>query len=248
MTISIVCTDSKPRPARARRALAASVLAPLVCLVGCVTAESTIKPDGSGTFEITYRTAPDSTTETEKRRYTSDHVTVESASVTSATTATVKGHFDDCTKISSAEGFKNARVTRSQDGADTRLTITITNPVPLVVTKEGQPGPKITLRLPGAVREANHNAKIDISSVTWSFSFVEWMKEKSITLTVRYAAAAADAKAGAAEAPKEPPPDAPKEAAKDAPKEPPPDAPKGPAKDAPNVAPADAPKGQAAPH
>lgn len=202
-------TAQRPPARGRRRALEASVLAPLVvCLLGCLTIDATLKPDGSGSFEMTYRTPPNTTAEAEKRRFSSPHVVIDSLSLVDSSSAALKAHFDDATKVNTAEGFKNVTVTRGREGDDEKLTVTIVNPIPAEVPDQGQPGPKITLHLPGAVREANHDAKVSGDTVTWSFSFSQWMREKSTTLTVRYAAAGA-----APEAPK----DAPAGAAKDKP-------------------------------
>jgi len=184
--------------------LEASVLAPLVaCVLGCLTVDATLKADGSGSFEMTYKTPPNTTVDLEKRRFASEHVTVDSLTLTTSTSANLKVHFDDVTKLSSAEALKNVTVTRVRDGDDWRLTITIVNPLPAVVPDD-QPGPKITLHLPGTVREANRDAKVAGDAVTWSFRFAEWIKEKSISLTVRHAATG-DAPEAGKTAPKDKP-------------------------------------------
>src|SRR4051812_43278219 len=195
---------TRPAVRRLRmRVWEASVLVPLIaCAFGCLTADGTVKPDGSATFEMTYRTPPNSTADAEKKRFGSDHVTVESVSFANASTATLKARVDDVTKLSTAEGFKTVTVTRTNEGDDTKLTITVQNPLPAAVKDEGQPGPKITLHLPGAVREADHDGKVSGDTVTWSFTFVDWMKAKSTSMSVRYAGGA---KPGGTDAAKTPP-------------------------------------------
>ncbi len=196
-------TTAQARRARMhRRVWEASVLAPLVvCLVGCLTVDATLDPTGSATFSMTYRTAPNTTADAEKKRYGSDHVTVESLTFNDATSASLKARVDDVTKLSTAEGFKNVTVTRTPVGDDVQLTITVVNPTPATVKDAGLPGPKVTLHLPGAVREANHGATVSGDTVTWSFSLVDWIKEKTNTLIVRYAGAAKGGESPAATTP-----------------------------------------------
>ena len=177
---------------------AAGVLLVLAaCATGCLTVDATIKSDGSATLDMTYACAPNTSAAAEKTRYSSDHVTVDSVTFTSPTNAVLKARVDDVTKMSSAEGFKSVTVTRGTEDGVEKLTVVFVNPLPAAVKDEGQAGPKITLHLPGPVKDANHDAKVSGDTVTWSFSFVDWMKAKSTTLEVRWAAAA---KAAAGEA------------------------------------------------
>jgi hypothetical protein len=182
----------------------ASLLASMVtCLAGCVV-DATLKADGSGKLEMTYPLQATSTEALEKRRFTSDHVKVESLKINTDQTAVLNATFDDATKLSTAEGFKTVSVTRTREGSEERLTVKITNPVHAVVKDEGKPGMKISLALPGKVLETNHNGTIAEDRVTWSFTLAEWVKDEVVEMTVRYAAPPSD-KAGAAEKPADTP-------------------------------------------
>ena len=149
----------------------ASYPAAAVTLAGCVTVDAVLSPDGSATVDMTYQLPPDVQEAQEKARHTSAHVAVESLKFSAdRETVTLKAKVDDVTKLSTAEGFKDVTVTRSREGADERLTITIT--------------------FPGAVKDANRGGTVRNNKVTWSFTLPEFVKEKSVELTARYAAPA----------------------------------------------------------
>src|SRR5262245_58567264 len=166
----------------------------LACLAlsGCLTFDGVLKPDGSGTVDMTY-TLPQGTDEAkEKASHSSDHVTLESFTMSDdKKSATAKLKVDDVTKLSTAEAFKDVVVKRTNEGSDEILSITINNPKPLNIADKSKPGPKINLTLPGAVREANRDGKVSDNKVSWSFTLADFAKEKSLELTVRYAAAEA---------------------------------------------------------
>lgn len=204
MTPSAACPRTPARRALAGRGRPPKILllvALAVGLVGCLTLDSTLAPDGSGTLDMTYRTRPYANAAAEKRLYSSEHVIVDSLSFTDASTAVLKAHFDDVTKLSTAEGFNDVTITRTRDGDDERLAIHIVNPEPIPIPDKGQPGPKITLHLPGPVREANNDAKVAGDTVTWSFTLTQWAQAKTTDLTVRYGSPAPKAKTDGAEAP-----------------------------------------------
>ncbi len=160
-------------------------------LVGCLTADGVVKPDGSGTLEMTYPLPAGAREAKEKTRHSSSNVTVESLVFNSdKKTATIKLTLDDVTKLSTAEAFNNVAVTRTKDGTDERLKIVITNPKPLVLKDDGQAGPKFTITFPGAVKEANSGGKVTDNKVVWAFGMPAFAKEKSIELSARYSAAA----------------------------------------------------------
>src|SRR5437867_7937468 len=162
-----------------------------VALAGCVTVDAVLSPDGSATVDMTYQLPPDVQEAQEKARHTSAHVAVESLKFSAdRETVTLKAKVDDVTKLSTAEGFKDVTVTRSREGADERLTITITNRRTIVMKGEGQPGPTLTITFPGAVKDANRGGTVRNNKVTWSFTLPEFVKEKSVELTARYAAPA----------------------------------------------------------
>ena len=93
---------------------------------------------------------------------------------------------DDFKTVQGKE-YKNVTVSRAHEDNEQHLTITIKNPNPKEIKEDDKPGPKITVRLPGKVREANRKAQVADDRVTWSFSLAEYMKSPSVDLTVRYA-------------------------------------------------------------
>jgi len=160
-------------------------------LSGCFTADATLEPDGKGTIELTYPLLPNAQVEKEKERFGSPHVTLVSYVPKADHTATVTVRFDDATKLSTAEGFKQVDVTRSRDGDTERLRILVTNPnVNPVAKDEGRDGPRVTLRLPGKVLEANRKPEIAGDRVTWRMPLVEYLRAPDLELTVSWTAAA----------------------------------------------------------
>jgi len=180
-----------PRPALGPvlRLLLAGALA---TLSACVTVVGTLKADGSGTLEITYPVLPTTTERLEKRRFASPQITLDSLDIHEDGTATAKVHFDDPAKIPTAEMFHNVGIERHRDDADERITVTVTNLVTKEMKDEGKPGPKITFVLPGKVLEANRNATVDGDRVTWQFAFADFVRQKTVDLSVRYAVATAE--------------------------------------------------------
>jgi len=161
------------------------------CLSGCFTVDATLDPDGAGTIELTYPLLPNAKVEKEKERFSSPHVTLVSYVAKADHTAVVSVKFDDVTKLSTAEGFKQVGVTRSRDGDTERLRILVINPnVNPVAKDEGKDGPRITLRLPGKVLEANRKAEVAGDRVTWRMPLVEYLRTSALELTVSWAAAA----------------------------------------------------------
>lgn len=194
----------RPRPSRWFVCNASLLTSVVVCLAGCVV-DATLKADGSGKLELAYPIQPNTTEALEKRRFTSDHVTVESLKFNADQSAVVKVSFDDATKLSTVEGLKTVNVARTREGAEEHLTVKVTNLAHGVVKDEGKPGVKITLTLPGKVLEANRNATIAEDRVTWDFSFAEWVRDPVVEMTARYAAPPSG-KAAAVEKPVEKPP------------------------------------------
>lgn len=189
-------------PGRREARLAWPVLCSLAIFAsGCLTLTSTLRPDGSGTIDMRYRVGENPTVAAEKARFTSPHFTVEDVTLDAAKSEVhVKGTLDEATTLASIPFFKNVAVTRTQDGDEAQLTFVVTKDKPIELPK-GQPGPEITLTLPGPVTaaEPKANAEAKGNTVTWKFPLDEFAREKTTTLTVRWKGAA-DAKAGDAKA------------------------------------------------
>jgi hypothetical protein len=158
----------------------------LATLSACVTVEGTLKADGSGTLEIVYPVMPTTTERLEKRRLTSPQITLDSLSIKEDGMATAKLSFDDPAKLTTADMFRTVKIDRHREGGEERLTITLTNAFNKEVKEEGKPGPKFTFHLPGKVLEANRNATIDGSTVSWHFTLAEFVNQKTVDLMMRY--------------------------------------------------------------
>jgi hypothetical protein len=159
---------------------------------------ATLRPDGSGTMDLRYRVGDDPTIAAEKARFVSPHFTLQDVSVDGAKhEAHVVGTLDEATKLSSIPFFKHVAVTRTQEGGEEQLTFVVTQEKPVELPK-GQPGPDITLTLPGAVTaaEPKANAEVNGNSVRWRFPLDEFARAKTTTLSVRWKPAA-DAKPAA---------------------------------------------------
>jgi hypothetical protein len=171
-----------------RRALPIAVL---VAVAGCVSVDATLEADGSGTIEMTYHLPPNATEASERTRFSSDHVKVESLAFRPDGTANVKARVDDATKLSTTPLFRDTTVTRERDGQDEILKVHMVNRNPTELKDETKEGPTIRISLPGKVVEANEGATVSGNTVTWKFSLASYMRRASINLSVRYAAPAA---------------------------------------------------------
>lgn len=173
---------------------------PVLCFIaifasGCLTLTSTLRPDGSGTLDMRYRVGEDPTIAAEKPRFVSPHFTIQEFTVDAAKREVhVVGTLDEVTKLSSVPFFKDVAVTRSQEGGDEQMTFVVTKEKPIELPK-GQPGPDVTITLPGAVTAAEPKANVETtgSTVRWRFPLEEFAREKTTTLTVRWKAPAAGA-------------------------------------------------------
>lgn len=172
----------------------------LATLASCITLDGTLRADGSGTLEIVYRVLPTSTERIERRRFTSPDVTLESLKVNDDSTAVARLAFEDPAKLSTLEMLRSLKVVRQREGDEERLTITVTNTTK-AIQDEGKPGPRIHLTLPGKVLEANRNATIEATRVTWRFGLAEFINQKTVDLTARYLVSSAARPAPAATPP-----------------------------------------------
>src|SRR5689334_7763637 len=158
----------------------------LVLAAGCVTVDGTLKADGSGTLRMSYQMPLNGTESSEKRRFTSPHVTVTSFKTNPDMTATVELSVDDVTKLSTASAFQRIAIARAPQDATEKVTITIDN-VKSVDIKEDRPGPTFDLQFPGKVVEANRSATVTDNHVKWAFpSLREFAKQVTVDLVARY--------------------------------------------------------------
>ncbi|MFN8545153.1 MAG: hypothetical protein U0807_13240 [Candidatus Binatia bacterium] len=181
-----------PRPALVVTA------AMLALASGCLTVESTLRADGSGTVRMVYSATADATEQSERARFSSDHVRVESLDLRSDHTGTVTVAVDDATKLATAEGFKTATVLRGKAGERTdELRVVLANPTPAKVPDHGQQPMRVRITLPGKVVEANGGATVTDATAAWTIPMHEFASRSSTELRVRYEtpAAAPDATA-----------------------------------------------------
>lgn len=177
-------------PARSRHAAAALALMGLLLLGGCLTADSTLKADGSGTLQLTYMPPKAATKASETTRFTSAAVTVESIDVAAdGKSATAKLTFTDVTKLNTASALKNVSVTRTPGEGTEKLTIVL-KPEEVMKLKPGQgkdvPPLKIGVTLPGAVKEATAKGAVEGSTVTWTVPIEDFVGQPQTDLTVTY--------------------------------------------------------------
>jgi hypothetical protein len=167
--------------------LSALVLPVLVaaCVSGCLTADGTLAPDGSGTFTVSYKAPPGATEASLRPLLMAPGATVESFTLADDRTVTGKVKVADLATINKMPLFKNVTVTRTAEGDDQVLTVKATNP-PKSVDDKTLAGPKIEITLPGKVLEASEPGKIDGKRVTWSFTLAEWYARKTVELEARY--------------------------------------------------------------
>jgi len=170
-----------------------------VGLAGCFSVDGTLQSDGSGRFRLTYFLKRHATFADETRRLTSDHVKVDSVRGIGNLQAIAEIRFDDVTKLASAEAFRNVDVTRARDGGAEWLRLVVRNPYDASLRealakgareKPEIEGPRVTLALPGAVLEANRNAQVDGTQVTWRVPLVDYAQADQLEFTVRYASPA----------------------------------------------------------
>ncbi len=175
-----------------RRLQAHAVLAVLglVLLTGCLTADSTMKADGSGTLELTYTPPGGATNASETKRFTSETVTVDSATVSSdGKKSTVKVRFTDATKLSTAPALKNLDVKRTKGDGTEKVAIVI-KPEKVLTLKEGQlkdePPLSIKVTMPGKITEANAKGTTEGATVTWKVPLADFVTAASTELTLTY--------------------------------------------------------------
>src|SRR5579885_2528288 len=144
----------------------------LLCLLlaaGCVTVDATLKADGSGTITYTYGREANTTVASEKARFASPHLTIESLTL-GEKTVTLEAKFDDVTKLDTAEGF------------------TLANPKPITGQVPNVPDLSFSVTLPGKVIAATPTATIAGTRVTWTIKAADYAHAPKTELSVRYAA------------------------------------------------------------
>jgi hypothetical protein len=171
------------------RAAVTAVLG-LVLLTGCLTVDSTMKADGSGTMEFTYPPPAGATKASETKRFTSEAVSVESAEVSpDGKKSTLKLKFTDATKLSTVEPLKDVKVTRTKQDGTEKVSIVI-KPVKVLQLKPGQlkdePPLSIKVTMPGKITEANAKGTTEGATVTWKVPLADFVSAESTELALTY--------------------------------------------------------------
>jgi len=174
---------------RPHRSLRAALVAVSLGLAGCFEVDATLDRNGSGTLQMTYVPMPHATIDSDKAKFSSPHVTVQS--ITPSEKGTVlKAAFDDVTRLSTAEGFRPVTVRRERVGNGERLRILIQNPKPVPSSETG-PVSRFAITLPGRVQFANRDAEVRDNRVVWRVPLEQFVSHRFTKLSVRYAAAGA---------------------------------------------------------
>jgi hypothetical protein len=161
-------------------------------LSGCFTATGSLDASGAGRLTLLYAPPRHATTKSETVRFTSEHVRVESVGREGEQAKAVVT-FDDVTKLSTAEAFRDLRVFREADGDRQRLRIVLPGPEAAKRAllrrraAAGSAGPQVTLDLPGAVLDAGRYGHAEGVRVTWQVPLDVYADEPWVELVVAYA-------------------------------------------------------------
>jgi hypothetical protein len=170
----------------------ACLLVATAMVSGCFTATGSLDASGAGRLTLVYAPPRHATVQSETKRFTSAYVRVESVGREDEQAKAVVT-FDDVTKLSTAEAFRDLRVFREQDAEGGRLRIFLPAPEAekrALLRKRaaaGSAGPQVTLDLPGRVLNAGPYGSAEDSRVTWQVPLEAYADEPWIELVVAYA-------------------------------------------------------------
>jgi hypothetical protein len=165
----------------------------LLLLSGCLTANTVLQPDASGTMTITYTIDRASTADIERRKAAGPHVTVEKAEV-AGTKATLQLKFDDVRKLDTSPLFKDLHVTLDEKDGRRTLVAKVTNAKPITLPDNALATVgrevKITLALPGEVVESNGRTTV-AKTVAWEMPTNDFIgvREREFRVTYKQPAA-----------------------------------------------------------
>jgi len=168
------------------------VLVATAVLSGCFTVTGSLDASGAGRLTLLYAPPRHATARSETLRFASEHVRVESVA-REGDQAKAVVTFDDVTKLSTAEAFRDLRVFREQDGERQRLRIVLPGPEAAKRAMlrsraaAGSAGPQVILDLPGRVLDAGAYGRAEGSRVTWLVPLDAYADEPWIELVVAYA-------------------------------------------------------------
>lgn len=195
----------------------------LVVLAGCLTADATLKADGSGVIEITYDPILPTTKERARAGFTAPGVTVQEIEVKELRPGSGEGSvqqrvrtrlaFEDVGKLGQVEKLRRFAIDLTDAEHDTkRLTIAVRK-------GPGDPAKKsagrfthkeaVTIRIqcPGEVLASS--AKVEGNTVLWTFPAADLFPTAEIKMTATYKLPAEKAAPAEEAVPGEKPPPAP---------------------------------------
>jgi len=175
---------------------ALALVAAVTCGVGCLTADGTLRADGSADLSLSYA-VPAGTTEVSQRyMLQAPGITIESLTVAPDHVVNARLHLADVSALEKTVVFKDVKVSRPTEGKDGVLAIAITT-INKVIDDKTLPGPKIGITLPGKVLEASEHGAVDGAHVRWEFTLADFLARKTWNLTARYEAPSAPSGAAA---------------------------------------------------
>lgn len=175
-----------PSGTRRSRLRLAPILALLAtCLAGCLTADGTLRADGTGKLTLTYKAAEAVTEASQRALMQAPGITIDSVSIKDRTVSAALS-VSDLAGIGKMPLLNNVVVTRAVEGDAGVLTIAVKNKQGQAPRDKSTPGPTIRLTLPGKVLEASEDGVVDGSTVRWSFPLANWLARLDWKLTVRY--------------------------------------------------------------
>jgi len=183
-----------------KRIYAALVALSLFGISGCLTSESKLNADGSGTMTLSYVTKPAAMVG-ERRRLEGPHVQVVKDEHKDGR-ALFELSFDDARQLNTSRYFENVEVTMADNAGNTDLTVKIVHKTTQRLTDEiaDKVGKevKIAITLPGEVVTSNATSTQG-STVTWTFASPDFTNMREVLLTATYKGSApAPAKSPAA--------------------------------------------------
>lgn len=148
---------------------------------GCVVVEGEVAGDGSATFRYTYGPPRHATFASERSRLGSPHVRVEAIEPGREVTATLST--DDVTRLDTADAFRDVRVEFTHENGSGQLMLSLPGfdddmrrDVLAAADSAEKRALRLSLLLPGEVREARPRATVDGRRAAWSISLLDWAR------------------------------------------------------------------------
>ena len=161
----------------------------MLAISGCLI-ESTIDAKGGGTMIVSYRLLKDQALAEERKKMEGSGLTVTSAKIDKEKRATFDLKFENITKISTAEFFKNTTITLTDGKDNTKvLAAKIVNKKPVrlpdKMLKYLGKDAKISVTLPGEIVQSNASATKD-KTATWNLPINDIFGKPEISLSATF--------------------------------------------------------------